>query len=159
MILLISSKPEVMQCAPVLSRELGERVECADTLHMAATKLREQACELLVVDQLLLETQTKAIEALLAHAVPAVPLFFNPAITGTRRLALEAHAALRCRNHAWRSALAQALSVVRNEMRSDVTGILLSSQLALDSRTVPEALLANLKSVCLLAEDLSRKLA
>lgn len=159
MILLISSNPEVERCAPVLARELGERIECADTLRTAAAKLREQSYELLLLDQRFFEMQASAVDALLSHAVQAVPLFFNPAITGASRLALEARAAIRRREHDQRAALENALGVLRNELRSEVTGILLSSQLALDGRTVPEALAANLKSVCSLAERLSKKLA
>jgi hypothetical protein len=158
MILLISSSPKVEQCAPVLSRELGERVECVTTLSTAAAKLRDHACDLLVIDELFLQTQVAALEGIVAHAGDAIPLFFNPAITGTRRLVLEARAGLRRRESERRLALHNALCMLRNDLRSDVTGILLSSQLALDSQAAPAVLELNLKSVCSLAERLSHKL-
>jgi hypothetical protein len=158
MILLISSHPEVEQCAPVLSRELGERVECVSALHAAAAKLREQSYQLLLVDERFLQVQAAAVEALTAHAPEAIAVFFNPAVTGTRRLVQEARAALRRQDTHRRCAHQGALSVLRNELRSDVTGILLSSQLALDTRSTPEALTANLRSIHTLAERLSKKL-
>jgi len=159
MILLISSHPEVEQCAPVLSRELGERVECAASSRAAAAKLREQPYQVLLVDQRFLEMQASAIEGLVSRAPEAVPVFFNPAVTAPPRLVLEARAALRRQESNRRSAQQSALGVLHNELRSDVTGILLSSQLALDTTMLPEALAANLRSVYTLAERMSKKLA
>jgi signal transduction histidine kinase len=157
MILLISSNPEVKKCAPVLSRELGERVECVENLRTAASRLREHPYEVVVLDQVFAETQASAVEGVLAHAAPAVPLFFNPAVNGTRRLALEARSALKRGEYERRMALETALASVRNDLRTEVTGILLSSHLAL-SGDPPEALAANLKSIRILAERLSKKL-
>lgn len=159
MILLISSHPEVEKCVPVLSRELGERVECVDTLRTAANRLRIQQYAVIAVDQVLLETQAPAVEALLGHGVSAVPVFFHPAVQGTKRLAMEVRAALRRREYEHRTAGDHALASLRNELRSDITAILLSSQLALDSRTAPEALSVNLRSICTLAERVGKKLA
>ena len=159
MILLISSHPEAKKCAPVLSRELAERVECVDSLRTAAAKLREQAYALVAIDQVFVETQPPGVEALLGHADSAIPIFFNPAVQGTKRLLMEARTALRRRVYEQRAAADNALASLRNELRSDVTAILLSSQLALDARTAPEALALNLKSICALAERLGKKLA
>lgn len=159
MILLISSHSEAANCGPVLSRELGERVECVDTLRTAAAKLREHEYALIAIDQVFVETQAPAVEALLGHAVSALPVFFNAPVQGTKRLVMEARAALRRREHEQRAAANNALACLRNDLRSDVTAILLSSQLAMDSATAPEALAMNLKSVCMLAERVGKKLA
>jgi hypothetical protein len=159
MILLISSHPEVEQCAPVLSRELGERVEYVSALRAAAAKLREHSYQLLLVDERFLQVQASAVDALASHAPEAVAVFFNPAVTGRRRLVLEARAALRRQEAHRRSAQQCAVSILRNELRSDVTGILLSSQLALDTAQSRDAVAANLRSVYTLAERLSKKLA
>ena len=159
MILLISSHPEVEKCGPVLSRELGERVEYVTSLRAAAAKLREQPFQLLLVDQRFLEMQGAAIDAFASRAPEAVIVFFNPAVTAPPRLVLEARAALRRQALNRRKALQSALAVMRNELRSDVTGILLSSQLAIDTAMLPEALAANLRSVNTLAERMSKKLA
>ena len=159
MILLISSHPEVEQCVPVLSRELGERVECVATLRAAAAKLREQSYQLLLLDQRFFEVQASAVEVLISRAPEAVAVPFNPAVSATPRLVLDARAALRRQESIRRSAQQSALGVLRNELRSDITGILLSSQLALDTAVLPEAVAANLRSVYILAERLSKRLA
>ena len=159
MILLVSSEPEVQQSAPVLSRELGERVECAKSVRTAAAKMREQAFDLLLLDDEILDVNGAGVNGLLAHAAGAVALFFNPAVTATGRLVLEARAAQRRREHDRKAAAESALCTLRNELRSDVTGILLSSQLALKTPGLPEACAANLKSVCELAERISKRLA
>jgi hypothetical protein len=159
MILLISSHPEAERCVPVLSRELGERVECVDNLRTAASKLRDFEYELVAVDQGFVETHTAAVEALLSHEGSALPLFLNPVVQGTKRLVMEARAALRRRECERRSAAENALRILRNDLRSDLTAILLSSQLALGSGAVSEAVAANLKSICTLAERLGKKLA
>jgi CheY-like chemotaxis protein len=158
MILLVSSEQEVQKRAPVLSRELGERVECAKSVRTAAAKMREQAFDLLLLDDEILDINGAGVDGLLAHAAGAVPLFFNPAITATNRLVLEARAAQRRRDHDRKAASESALCALRNELRSDVTGILLSSQLALNTPDLPGTTLANLKTVCALAERLSKRL-
>ena len=159
MILLVSSEPAVQESAPVLSRELGERVECAKSVRTSAARMREKAFDLLLLDDEILDVNGSGVEGLLAHAGGAVPLFFNPAITATSRLVLEARSAQRRRDHDRKAAAESALCTLRNELRSDVTAILLSSQLALKAPGLPEACAANLKAVCELAERVSRRLA
>ncbi len=52
-----------------------------------------------------------------------------------------------------------ALALLRNQLKEDATGILLSSQLALETPALPHAAEARLRSVCSLAQRLCERLA
>jgi len=155
MIVLVSSSPAAGKCAALLQQELSARVQVAETPRRALALLRV-GCEAVAVDEPLLDSDPTGVETLLRQAGTAVPVFINLAIHGLERLAREVRAALLRREREHVAALEAARRVLRNELKGDLTGILLSSQMAL-AAAPPEAQV-KLRSVCDLAERMKARL-
>lgn len=158
MILLITTPSVAFRCAAVLRKELGTRVLVAATAREAVAVLRQHLFEALVIDERLLDTQPSAVHASLRLAGDAVPVFVNPGLCSAERLAHETRAAMQRGSHERRVAHEFALRVLRTALKGDLTGILLSTQLALQTpQLLPDTEL-KLKSVCELAERMKKKL-
>jgi len=158
MILLITSSNAGYKCSEELAQATGKQVELVADLGVAARRLNEQQCELVVLDQVLVDYDAAAVEALFSGATLTVPVFVNLAICGTERLATEVKAALmRARQQRIRATKA-AGAELRDELRGAVTGILLSSELALGVPALPAAAECKLAQVVELAQRMRRSL-
>ena len=158
MILLTTTPSVAFRCAAVLRKELRTRVMVAGTAREAVTLLRQHPFDAIVIDERLLETQPAAVQAALRLAGDAIPVFVNPGVCSAERLAQETQAALQRGSHERKAAQEFALRLLRTSLTEDLTGILLSTQIALETPELsPEAQL-KLKSVCELAERMQKKL-
>ncbi len=113
----------------------------------------------MLIDQVLLDADPVSVDALLRQIGTAIAVFFNPAIQGSERVVREVRSALQRRQQEQVSAMQIAARSLRNELKDDVTGILLSSQLALAVPSLPPAAEAKLRSVAELAERIRGRLA
>ncbi len=156
MILLVSSIANAHKCASTLQQELRTRAQAADSAQEATALLRQHEFEVSIVDEALVENHPAAVDAMLRLAAGAVPVFMNPAVCGMERLVREAGSALRRRSREQHAAYDAALRAVRLELKSEVTGILLSAQLALDAP--PDETTSKLKCICELAERMKHRL-
>jgi hypothetical protein len=131
----------------------------AESLHLAIVLLRRETFSAVVIDQVLLDADPVSVDALLRHTGTAIAMFFNPAIQSSDRVVREVRAALHRSLHQQTIAVQTATRTLRNELKGDVTGILLSSQLALAVPALPAAVEAKLRSVCELAERIRVRLS
>jgi hypothetical protein len=97
-------------------------------------------------------------ELLWKHSGLAVPLQINFALLGCARLGREVKAALARREQEQSLAMRAATSIIENELKSTVTGLLLQSELALAEPAVPPHLATKLKMMVELAGTLRRQL-
>ena len=158
MILLVGASAST-RCAAQLEQELGIATRTADSVRQAIVLLRQENFAAVVIDQILLDADPMRVDALLREIGTAIAVFFNPAIQGTERVVREVRSALQRRQQEQVSAMQIAARSLRNALKDDVTGILLSSQLALAVPSLPPAAEAKLKSVCELAERIRSRLA
>jgi hypothetical protein len=157
MILLITLSPRGQECATALEEGTGERVQWASSLRAASALVHTEEYTAVVLDQLILDADPRA-DLLLHHAGAAVPVCVNLAISSAERLVREVNLNLRRAQSVRAAAMRQARESLRAVLKGAVTGILLSSQLALETPELPDAAQVRLKLVQDLAEEMRKKL-
>jgi len=158
MILVVTSSPRASECAAAIEKTTGERAQVCPSLKSAAKAIRHQECSALVLDQVLLEADPAAADVVLNDADTAIPVFVNLAITSSERLLADVRAALRRREKERVQATREAESLLRSQLSEALTGILLSSQLALAVPALPAAAQARMRSVYQLAMAIRHRL-
>jgi len=102
----------------------------------------------------LLEADFRALDTLLNHAGTAMPIHINLSLHGNERVVREAQVALERGAKEQRAALQTVERELRNQLRSEVTGILLTSQLALRNPGLPADVATKLHLVHEMAEKM-----
>ena len=158
MILLITSSTRAQECAAALERATSERTQICPRLSLAARTLRSTECTALVIDQNLLEADPAAADVVLKEAETAIPVIVNFAICGLDRVLRDVRSALQRREGERIRAVREAEANLRSLLTEALTGILLSSQLAMEVPAVPAAAQARLRSVYQLAMSMRQRL-
>jgi len=158
MILLITSSTRAQECAAALERATSEQTQVCPKLSLAARTLRSTDCTALVIDQNLAEADPAATDVVLKEAETAIPVFINFAICGLDRVVRDVRAALQRRQEERIRAVREAEANLRSQLTEALTGILLSSQLAMEVPAVPPAAQARLRSVYQLAMSMRQRL-
>jgi len=112
----------------------------------------------LAIDQSLLESDFRALDTLLNRCGVAMPLYVNLALHSNERVVREVQVALRRAEKEKLMATRTAEHVLRNQLRSQVTGILLNSELALRQKTIPPDVEEKIRAVRELAEKMRSQL-
>ena len=157
-VLIISPMAEASQAAAALSSALGCTVKVAAGHRAGVTELRHHDYSVVVVDDCIAEANPAATEVLWQSLGMAVPVQVNFALHGGSRLAREVQAAIARREQQQVLALRAAASLLENELKSTVTGLLLQSQLALAEPQLTPKLAGKLELVAELASSLRRRL-
>lgn len=156
-LLLVTSSSRGPECLAALEKAFG-KVEGAGSIRAALTRLRQKEFVAVAVDQNLIDSDPAALETLAHHWGTATPIYVNLALHAVERVVREVQLALQ-RREVERTLARQAESAaLRNDLRNAVTGILLSSQLALETSPLPEAAQTKLRLVRELAESMRTKL-
>ncbi len=158
MILLITSSTRAPECAAAIERATNERTQICPRLSVAARTLRSTECSALVIDQNLLEADPATTDVVLNEAETAIPVFVNFAICGIARVVRDVRSALQRREGERIRAVREAEANLRSQLTEALTGILLSSQLAMEVPAVPAAAQARLRSVYQLAMSMRQRL-
>ena len=158
MILLVTSSPRTPDFSSALESAIGEEVESASTTKRALAHLRNSEFSVLVLDEAVVESEPDAIDILLQHAGMAVPVSVSLAISSAQRVVREVKMTLRRHEESRLIAIRAAESLLRTELRGAVTGILLSTELALRVPELPSEAADKMRSVCQLASDIRSRL-
>jgi hypothetical protein len=158
MILLITPSPKAQECVHALQDATGEPAHVAASFRQAATLLRAQEYSALVLDQNLLEAEPDESEVMLQHSTTAIPVYVNFAISSTQRVVRELRAALQRRRREATTARTFAEQNLRNELKGNVTAMLLSCEMALQTPQLPAPAEAKLRSAYEQALDIRSKL-
>ena len=154
MILLVTASSRAKECAAALEQGTGHKTQVAGSVPQAVTKLRNAEYETLAIDQSLLEADFPALDTLLNHAGTALPIYVNLSLHSVERVVHEAQVALRLSEKEKRTALQTVERDLRNQLRNEITGILLTSQSALRNPAIPADIVAKL----LLVQDMAEKM-
>jgi len=158
MILLVTASSRAKECACALEQSSRQKVDIANSVPRALAKLQAKEYEALVADESLVEIDDSAIDALLNHAGMAMPIYINLGLHRTERVVREVQAGL-ARKHAEQiGAKRSALTELQSQLRGDVTGILLASELALRESSLPPRVADRIHSVQKLAEQIRSRL-
>jgi CheY-like chemotaxis protein len=153
-ILIVSGIEGVRNCAEVVSKQLGMKVEFANGRREAIDALRHREFAVVVLDETLAECDPAAAEAIWERSGLAIPLQINFALAGAARVIREIRAALQRRQKEQAAARSAAREDIGAELKNTVSGLLLQSQLALAENGLPNHVVQKLRMV----QDLAGKL-
>lgn len=158
MVLLVSTSARSKECCEMIRSLTGELVRWAHDLRQAMEELRRAEFSVIAVDQHLWDMDSRLADSVVQACGTAALAPINPAVSGVERVAREVAAALRRREGELRRAREDAEARLRTELNEAVTGILLSSELALAQPGVPGPAAAKIKSVYELAMGIRERL-
>ena len=159
MILLITTCSRGQECASALLDATRIKTELAHDMSTALARLREQEFIVVVIDENMLDPTAKTIDVLVKYAGRALPVFVNLAISRMERVVRDVQAALRRAEQERVNARQAVESELRGQLKYEITGILLSTQLALEIPALPPAAQSKLRSVYELADKMRVRLA
>src|SRR3954471_11171451 len=136
MILIIWNSGKAKECALAIEHAMQEAVQLASSLHDGVERLRSDEFSAVIVDQWITEAEPEPTSILFDHLGPAVPLFVNFGISGLERILRELRAALSRRGREMVLARHVARQALRDELKDDVTALLLSCDVALQESGV-----------------------
>jgi signal transduction histidine kinase len=157
-ILIVTGIEGARNCAAVVGAQLGMEVEVADGRKAALAALRRHEFSAVVVDETMVECEPASAEAIWEHTSLAIPLQINFALAGAERLVREIRAALHRREREQTLARRAAAAAIEIELKTTVAGLLLHSQLALNSSELSSPVAERLRVVADLAGSLRQQL-
>jgi hypothetical protein len=159
MILIIWNSGKAKECARAIEHAMQEAVQVASSLHEGVERLRSGEFSAVVVDQWITEAEPEPTSVDFDHLGMAVPVFVNFGISGVERILRELRAALSRRGLETVLARHSARQALRDELKDDVTVLLLSCGVVLEEPSLTESLRARLQKIEELAKHVSEKLA
>lgn len=158
MVILVTTSSRAHECAAAIEHTTNQKTEVATSLARAVACLQTNDYDVLVLDESFHQTEIGAVNLLLDHAGAAMPIYVNLALHGAARVAREVHTGLQRFVREKLSAMRSAENALRNELRGEVTGILLNSELALREPTLPKCSVERIQVLHDLAESMRLKL-
>jgi hypothetical protein len=158
MILLVTPSERAPECAAALRDATGEEITIAESLARATALLRAECYLAVVLDQYLLETEPDEAGTTIEHLGTAIPVQVNLGISGMERLVREVRAAVQRRKREEARARRAAIGKLHSELNGTITALLLSTELAMGTRSLPSAAAEKLQSVYELVTQLRRQL-
>jgi hypothetical protein len=159
MILIIWNSGKAKECARTIEHAMQEAVQVASSLHEGVDRLRAGEYSAVVVDQWITEAEPEPTSVVFDHLGMAVPVFVNFGISGVERILRELRAALSRRGLETVLARHSARQALRDELKDDVTVLLLSCGMALQEPNLSDSARMRLQKVEELAKHISEKLA
>jgi len=163
MILLVTTCERGEECASALQKATGEQVQVIKSTRQAPAREGEKEqiqgrITVVVMDEGMLDSEPISAQEFLDSMETAIPVFINFAISGMERIAREVRMALHRHQREQFQAMQAAESILRGEVKDTVTGILLSSQLALETPDIPKTAQAKVQDIYQLALALRARL-
>ena len=159
MILLLSPYHNATECAAQIQRATQDKVKTVDTMKLALAALRDQEFTLLVADENLLESDPGSLEALVQRFQAAAPVVVDLACYRPEKVAKVVAAAAKRRALEFEVARKNALEELRSELKSDVTGLLLSSEMVLKTPGLPQTATERIANLLEIANRMRARLA
>jgi hypothetical protein len=158
MILLVTTSSRAKDCAAAVEQGTGHKTHLAGTVPQAVSRLEAAEYDALAIDQSLLETDLHGLDTLLNHCGLAMPLYLNLALHNSERIVREVQTALRRFDAERVAAMRSVERVLGSQLRGNLTGILLNSDLALRQKSISPDVAENVRSVRDLAEKMRTQL-
>jgi len=155
---LVSASSRGLECAAAIERKTHLKTLVAETPALAVDSLEEYEIEALVVDESLAHGTRGADTLVDAHAGLAVPIYVNLSIHAAERVAQDVNCGLQRVTSERAAATRVAAGALRNELRGEVTAILLNADLAMREPSLPAGAGEKLRVICETAECMRAKL-
>lgn len=140
--------------AAEIAGHLGVAIEVAAGRAAALRLLERKPYSVIVLDQMLAETDPQGADLLWRHSGLAVPLQMSLSIAGNMRLERDLRMALARRQREQELARLAASAEVDAEIKNAVTALLLESQLALQENDIPPPIESRLRTMAGIADRL-----
>jgi hypothetical protein len=137
MILLLSPYQNAPECAALIERATRNQVKTFDSLRLALAALRTHAFVAIVADENLLDCSSEGADAIIERMGSAIPVFLDMACMRAERISKHVGLAIRRRELEYKTTRELATAELQSELKSEVTGLLISSELAMKSSNIP----------------------
>lgn len=158
MILLISPYQNASDCAAQIERATREQVKTVDSIRTGVAALRAHEFSAVVADDNLLECSPGSAEALVDKMQSAIPVFLDMACMKPQRITKFVELAFQRRELQYRVARETAAAELKSELKGELTGLLLNSELAIKNPNVPSPVSEKLALVLEAAKRMRAKL-
>ena len=162
MILLVTTCDRGEECAVALQKATSEQVRVLKSTRQPFVNEEQEQLQgkitVVVMDDGLMDAEPVSSQELLDSMDTSIPIFINFAISGMDRIVQEVRMALHRYQREQLQAMQAAENMLRGEVKDTVTGILLSSQLALETPDIPKAAQAKVQNIYELALALRSRL-
>ena len=158
MILLLSPYQNAPDCAAQIERATRDSVKVVNTLRLAMSALRAQEFSLVIADENLLESTPGSAETLVQRMERAVPLILDLACLRPEKVGKLALAATKRRELESQVAREKALAELRSDLKSELTGLVISSELVLKTPDLPWPASERLNAVLEIARRIESRL-
>ena len=159
MILIIWNASKAAECARTIEHAMQEPVQVVSSLHEGGECLRTREYSAVVVDQWITEAESEPSSVIFDNLGMAIPVFVNFGISGVDRILREVRSALSRRGLESVLARHSARQALREELKDDVTALLLSCGVALGEVGINDATRARLDKIEAIAKHMKEKLA
>jgi hypothetical protein len=158
MILFISPYQNATDCATQIARVTHEEVKTVDSIRLALAALSNHEFSAVVADENLLECSPGSAEALLERIQSATPILLDMACMRAERISKFVELAVRRRGLEYKAVREHAIAELQSELKSEVTGLLITSELALKAPSVSAQMTEKLTLVLESAKRIRAKL-
>lgn len=131
MLLVITPSAKARGCAQAIQQVTSEETHVVATASQALAQLRAREYVAVLIDQAFLETEPVESDMVMQHIGTAVPVHVNFAINNMDRVMGELRGALHRHQKEVQLIRREVQQGWRNELKSTVTALLLSSEMAL----------------------------
>jgi hypothetical protein len=156
--LIVTAMDGIESQAAELAGRLHVTVEIASSRAAALRLLSRRGYAMVVVDQILADSDPEGCDLIWKNAGMAIPLQINFALAGSARLEREMRGALVRREREQHLAAAAATAALDDELKNAITGFLLESQLALEEENIPPHVESRLRTLAGMADQLRERL-
>ncbi|HVT96249.1 MAG TPA: hypothetical protein VHE33_02000 [Acidobacteriaceae bacterium] len=152
--LIVTNVEGIETRAAELAARLNITVEVVASRSAALRLLARRSYVIVVVDQILADSESDGCELIWKNSGLAIPLQINFALVGSARLEREMRTALARREREKQLALQAAAAAVDDELKNAITAFLLESRLALAERNIPPPVESRLQTLAGMADHL-----
>jgi hypothetical protein len=158
MLLVITPSAKALGSVQAIQQVTSEETHVVATSSQALAQLRAREYVAVLIDQAFMETEPVESDMVLEHIGTAVPVHVNFAINGMDRVARELRAALRRHQKQVLLARQEVKQTLRNELKSTITALLLSCEMALQIPDLQSGAESRMRTVHELAQEMRLKL-
>jgi hypothetical protein len=158
MLLVITPSAKALGSVQAIQQVTSEETHVVATSSQALAQLRAREYVAVLIDQAFMETEPVESDMVLEHIGTAVPVHVNFAINGMDRVARELRAALRRHEKQVLLVRQEVKQTLRNELKSTITALLLSCEMALQIPDLQSGAESRMRTVHELAQEMRLKL-
>jgi hypothetical protein len=157
-IILVTGSSRSKECAAAIERKTHQNTKVVSSLPRVIDCLQQQDIEALVIDESFQQVESGIDTVVAAHSGTAVPIYVNLSLHGADRVAVEVSCGLQRLVQERLSSMRAAAAEFRNQLRGEVTSILLNTELAMQDRSLLPGVSDKLRAVHEMAERMRQKL-